>query len=34
MKRVLRLNKIQGLPLKADEVEEKVNELLNNKENK
>ncbi len=34
MKRVLRLNKIQGLPLKADEVEDKVNELLNNKENK
>lgn len=25
---IIRLNKIQGLPLKADEVEEKVNELL------
>lgn len=29
---VLQLNKIKGLPLKADEVEQKVNELLNNKE--
>ena len=32
LKPILGLNKIQGLPLKADEVEEKVNQLLNIKE--
>jgi 2-oxoglutarate ferredoxin oxidoreductase subunit alpha len=30
---ILRLNKIQGLPLKADEVEAKINQLLNEQEN-
>ena len=30
---ILRLNKIQGLPLKADEVENKINQLLAEKEN-
>ncbi len=34
LKPVLRLNKIQGLPLKADEVEAKINQLLDNKESK
>jgi 2-oxoglutarate ferredoxin oxidoreductase subunit alpha len=34
LKPVLRLNKIQGLPLKADEVEAKINQLLNNRESK
>jgi hypothetical protein len=28
-KSVIGLNKVQGLPLKSDEVEEKVNQLLN-----